>query len=53
MIRRGSPNDGVAFEITANIVCITGGDAERSWIITTELNRLPWPAPDIRAFALR
>jgi hypothetical protein len=26
-----------------------GLDAERSWIITTELNRFIWPGPDIRA----
>jgi hypothetical protein len=26
-----------------------GMDAERSWIITTELNRFIWPGPDIRA----
>jgi hypothetical protein len=25
-----------------------GLDAERSWIITTELNRFTWPGPDIR-----
>ena len=25
-----------------------GLDAERSWIITTELNRFIWPGPDIR-----
>lgn len=26
-----------------------GMDTERSWIITTELNRFVWPGPDIRA----
>jgi hypothetical protein len=26
-----------------------GMDAERSWIITTEINRFVWPGPDIRA----
>ena len=26
-----------------------GLDPERSWIITTELNRFVWPGPDIRA----
>ena len=26
-------------------------DSERSWIITTELNRFAWPGPDIRATA--
>lgn len=26
-----------------------GLDSERSWIITTELNRFVWPGPDIRA----
>ena len=25
-----------------------GLDAERSWIITTELNQFAWPGPDIR-----
>jgi hypothetical protein len=28
-----------------------GLDAERSWIITTELNRFAWPGPDIRPTA--
>lgn len=28
-----------------------GLDAERSWIITTELNRFTWPGPDIRPTA--
>lgn len=28
-----------------------GLDAERSWIITTELNRFSWPGPDIRPTA--
>lgn len=26
-----------------------GLDSERSWIVTTELNRFVWPGPDIRA----
>jgi hypothetical protein len=26
-----------------------GLDGERSWIITSELNRLIWPGPDLRA----
>jgi hypothetical protein len=28
-----------------------GLDAERSWIITTELNQFTWPGPDIRPTA--
>jgi hypothetical protein len=28
-----------------------GLDAERSWIITTELNKFTWPGPDIRPTA--
>lgn len=28
-----------------------GLDDERSWIITTELNRFTWPGPDIRTVA--
>ena len=28
-----------------------GLDAERSWIITTELNQFAWPGPDIRLTA--
>jgi hypothetical protein len=28
-----------------------GLDAERSWIITTELNQFAWPGPDIRRTA--
>jgi hypothetical protein len=28
-----------------------GIDTDRSWIITTELNRFAWPGPDIRPTA--
>jgi hypothetical protein len=28
-----------------------GMDAERSWIVTTELNQFSWPGPDIRPTA--
>jgi hypothetical protein len=28
-----------------------GLDAERSWIITTELNQFTWPGPDLRPTA--
>jgi hypothetical protein len=38
--------DGV--EIPASTKRRLGLDSERSWIITTELNRFAWPGPDIR-----
>jgi hypothetical protein len=41
--------DGI--EIPAATKQRLGLDAERSWIITNELNRFAWPGPDIRPTA--
>lgn len=41
------PSHGV--EIPAATKKRLGLDDERSWIVTTELNRFVWPGPDIRA----
>lgn len=40
------PGDGV--EIPPPVKRHLGLDKERSWIVTTELNRFNWPGPDIR-----
>jgi hypothetical protein len=37
-----------ALEIPASVKRHLGLDAERSWIVLTELNRFIWPGPDIR-----
>ena len=36
------------FEIPARVKAHLGLDAERCWIMVTELNRFRWPGPDIR-----
>jgi len=41
--------DGI--EIPAATKQRLGLDTDRSWIITTELNRFAWPGPDIRPTA--
>lgn len=45
-----SPPDrpGDAIEIPARVKRQLGLDSERSWIVTTELNRFLWPGPDLR-----
>jgi len=45
-----SPPDrpGDAVEIPANVRRQLGLDAERNWIVLTEINRFVWPGPDIR-----
>jgi hypothetical protein len=40
------PDDAV--EIPLNVKKQLGLDADRSWIVVTELNRFIWPGPDIR-----
>jgi hypothetical protein len=37
-----------AMEIPVGTKARLGLDAERSWIITTDINRFIWPGPDIR-----
>lgn len=39
---------GDAVEIPRQVKRHLGLDQERSWIMTTELNRFIWPGPDIR-----
>ena len=39
---------GDAVEIPFKVKRVLGLDQERSWIVTTELNRFLWPGPDIR-----
>ena len=41
-----APSDGV--EIPPRVKQHLGLDADRSWIVATELNRFTWPGPDIR-----
>ncbi len=40
------PDD--AIEIPSKVKRHLGLDSERSWIVTSELNRFIWPGPDIR-----
>ena len=40
-----------AIEIPQRIKRDLGLDAERSWIVLTELNRFGWPGPDVRLVA--
>ncbi len=40
--------DEVGIEIPSATKQRLGLDTERSWIITTELNRFIWPGPDLR-----
>lgn len=43
------PGDpALAVEIPAAVKRTLGLDAERSWIILSELNRFVWPGPDLR-----
>lgn len=44
---------GDAFEIPARVKAHLGLDAERCWIMVTELNRFRWPGPDIRPIERR
>ncbi len=39
---------GDAFEIPTQVKAHLGLDAERCWIMVTELNCFRWPGPDIR-----
>ena len=42
------PDPGEGIEVPAPVKRHLRLDHERSWIITTELNRFNWPGPDIR-----
>ena len=45
------PDRGEGIEIPPAVKRHLGLDSERSWIITTELNRFIWPGPDVRLTA--
>jgi len=47
-VTHSEPKDGEAVEVPPPVKRDLGLDHERSWIITTELNRFNWPGPDIR-----
>ncbi|BCA60450.1 type II toxin-antitoxin system PemK/MazF family toxin [Sphingomonas sp. HMP6] len=48
-VTHSMPNDPqAAVEIPAKVKRQLGLDQERSWIVTSELNRFVWPGPDIR-----
>jgi hypothetical protein len=48
-ITHTAPERGAdAIEIPANVKSQLGLDADRSWIVVTELNRFIWPGPDLR-----
>lgn len=36
------------FEVPARVKAHLGLDAERCWIMVTEINRFIWPGPDVR-----
>jgi len=42
------PERGQGIEIPPPVKRHLGLDRERSWIVTTELNRFNWPGPDLR-----
>lgn len=42
------PDAGEGVEIPSAVKRQLGLDDERSWVITTEVNRFVWPGPDIR-----
>lgn len=43
------PDEGEGVEIPPPVKRHLGLDRERSWIVTTELNKFVWPGPDVRA----
>jgi len=47
-ITHSKPEEGEGVEVPPPVKRYLGLDRERSWIITTELNRFIWPGPDIR-----
>jgi len=47
-ITHREPDLGRGVEIPAPVKRHLGLDAERIWVVTTELNRFTWPGPDIR-----
>lgn len=40
--------EAAAIEMPANVKRDLGLDRDRSWIVTTEVNRFAWPGPDLR-----
>lgn len=47
-VTHGEPKRGEGVEIPPPVKRYLRLDRERSWIITTELNRFDWPGPDVR-----
>lgn len=47
-VTHSQPAAGEGVEIPPPVKRNLGLDAERSWIIATELNRFIWPGPDVR-----
>ena len=47
-VTHSEPADGTVVEVPGRVKRHLGLDDERSWIVTTELNRFLWPGPDIR-----
>lgn len=47
-VTHSEPKSGEGIEIPPPVKRHLGLDRERSWIVTTELNRFNWPGPDVR-----
>lgn len=47
-VTHSEPQVGEGVEVPRPVKRHLGLDADRSWIVTTELNRFIWPGPDIR-----
>ena len=47
-VTHSEPDRGNGVEIPPPVKRHLGLDRERSWIVTTELNRFNWPGPDVR-----
>ena len=47
-VTHSEPNSGEGVELPPPVKRHLGLEADRSWVIATELNRFTWPGPDIR-----
>ena len=47
-VTHSPPGSDEGVELPAPVKRHLGLDDERSWVITTELNRFIWPGPDVR-----
>ncbi len=51
-VTHGQPDDpAAAVEIPSRTGTRLGLDADRSWIVISEVNVFPWPGPDLRPVA--